>query len=261
MRKIFLTLTLILFMVSQVHAFDPLLIFSGSVVAGGETSLPCTGSNTFIGSPGNWESFEYGADDFCNSDISILDTDGIINTQDSAWAKCGSSSVSIAYTAMEADNYILVDLGVTPDTAYRVVFYFKISAEISDWTLVRFFHIGNGPASFDGANMNLELKRAGYNMRLQATPGDVQNGETLSANTVYRIEIDFVKNDTTTITIFDSVDSQVGTDITVTAGDNTGRYMTLGPIYGNNQTQTLYFDAFQYHGSGAADLGPVDCSP
>ena len=35
MRKIFLTLTLILFMVSQVHAYDPLLIFSGMPAAGG----------------------------------------------------------------------------------------------------------------------------------------------------------------------------------------------------------------------------------
>ena len=54
MRKIFLTLTLILFMVSQVHAFDPLLIFSGMPAAGGAPTYLIQEEAEGASTPSGW---------------------------------------------------------------------------------------------------------------------------------------------------------------------------------------------------------------
>lgn len=72
----------------------------------------CGGTQTFVGDPGDTESFEYQADDFCTTEFSVTDNDSIISTYDGTQVKNGSYAASIAFTGSgtENDNFIQANL-------------------------------------------------------------------------------------------------------------------------------------------------------
>ena len=236
------------------------------IVGGGVssvTALPCTGSNTFVGAPGAWESFEYGADDTCCSDLTVTDTDGKINTQDTTLAVCGTYGVSFLVSDdTNTDNYISADMGAGEDAAFRSVFYFRFSA-FPDWKCVNLFYVGGSSSGTSSSNMREQICQAGagYFIKAEGASEDTSAGGTVAANTTYRMEIDYIKNNTTTTKIYNAANSVIDTLVS-TAANNTSRYIVIGPVtYDSGYTGTIYYDTIQYHSAGSADLGPVDCTP
>jgi len=123
MKKIFLILTLILFMVSQVHAYDPLLIFSGMPAAGGAPAC------------------EYTTVDFTSPAWTEMDAESDINITSSTvtWTSMDSDTTSYVYYDYGA-GYFNTDLTVRMQLNYvrsddnALVGYYALSNMVSTGT-------------------------------------------------------------------------------------------------------------------------------
>lgn len=100
---------------------------------GDTVSITCTGD--FSGSPGHYESFEKGTDQFCDtgSRLSQVDNSGAIDTYSTGWAAggdhCGSYSASIRQDSDDGDNDAIRITLASADDAFSFRYYVK-TAEI-----------------------------------------------------------------------------------------------------------------------------------
>jgi len=109
--------------------------------------IACTGAETFIrgaGTSGDTESFEYGASDFCTTDIVISEATGV-DTYSTGWYKFGTHSLALTDGSSTTDPVLRADHGsYQTDQYYR--FYMKVP-DVANYQFVSIAGIGKYPTS------------------------------------------------------------------------------------------------------------------
>jgi len=214
----------------------------------------CGGTSTFVGNPGDTETFEYQAADFCCTEFTEVDGgDHIINTYDTAQVKNGTHALSIALTGEDQeDNYVQADLGSADDDFVTDFWYYLFDAADYNSTYINSGTLSSDPS--DGSGWAIRHDH------LQSSSADIYvattiNNDTsipLTTNAWYRLEVDYNRNGGSTLKIYNASDVLLDT-LDFTAPDGGIRYINFGCIYSNaNATNTQYYDDIRYKSSGGA---------
>ena len=209
------------------------------------------GTQTFVGDPGDTETFEYQENDFCTTEFSYADPDGILSTYDNTQVKNGTYALSIAFdgTANYHDNYFEANLGGT-DAAFTVSFWVRVYAitGVQDQNLMGAFTDPNhaGDRAFklkfsgDGAG--------GITFTIDGSADDTSIA--LVAPAWYRVEVEFQKAVEKTVEIYNSADALQ--DTLVWTGENIEpQYLHFGIVISDTEAdETTYYDDIRYKSSG-----------
>jgi len=240
--------------------FSPVVSYGWGVMmlggGGSEAYQPsnCGGTQTFVGAPGDTETFEYQADDFCCTEFSVTDPDGIISTYDSTQVKNGTYAASFAFTGSgaENDNWIKVDLGST-DSDYSNDFWFWPHKYNDSANYIMAVATSDDDSASASWGYRLKHVHSGASdWKLQGV-GDGESLDTsiaLSAEAWYRIEVDFNQGGITTIEIYNSSDVLQDT-LSFTARNIAPRYLFWGCILADGDARsTNYIDDIRFKSGG-----------
>ena len=209
------------------------------------------GTQTFVGNPGDTETFEFEADDFCTTEFSWTDIDGVIDTYNTTQVKNGSHSAQLNFSGInQNDNYISVDLGVAGDSAFTLDFWIWVS-DVNDYEGVNIFCASDSTAGACSTAVNLFWLHTGTGTWQLRIYGDATSdtSSNLSTETWYRIEFEYLQNDTTTAEIYNAAEELQDT-ITCTAFDDTPRYPWWGHAASDADATVFYIDDVRYKSSG-----------
>jgi hypothetical protein len=170
------------------------------------TDPPCTGTNTFVrggNSSGDVESFEFGTDDLCTSDLTISSTTGF-DTYSTTQYKIGTHSLKLIDTTSITSGFIRGDHGsVQTGQYYRLWVY---SSGIPSGTSFSFFGIGKYSTSESSA---ISIQDSSGQERFRVGSGTEYIN--ISAEQWYRVEIYAYDSDgsgatvgTLTVKVYDS---------------------------------------------------------
>jgi len=211
---------------------------------------PTCGSLTFVGNPGDTETFEYQEGDFCTTEFSETDpATSIISTYDNTQVKNGSYACSFAHDGTGNDgHFIQVDLGAgDSDFSYDFWFWPHDYDDYAGYT----FHCPS--ASADMSNKGFVLYHYHFGdgqCKFEAVGGSSDTSSAYSSEAWYRFEVDFNQNDTCTIEIYNAADEYQET-LTFTSWDNQPRYINWGQTVNDSDAQgTNYFDDPRYKSGG-----------
>ena len=209
------------------------------------------GTQTFVGNPGDTETFEFEADDFCTTEFSWTDIDGVIDTYNTTQVKNGSHSAQLNFSGInQNDNYISVDLGVAGDTDFTIDFWVWVS-DVDDYQGVNMFYLSDTSAGSCTTCTNLYWLHNAAGEWLLRIYGD-GNSDTSTALVTeawHRIEVDFNGGTDTTVKIYNAADVLQDT-ITATGHGGTVRYPWWGHADSDADATVFYIDDVRYKSSG-----------
>jgi len=223
-----------------------------AVIAGkNAAAVGCGGTQTFVGDPGDTETFEFEAADFCCTEFSEVDIDTIINTYDNTQVKNGSYALSIALTgANQDDNYVQADFG-SGDADFTVDFWYYLY-DAADYNSV-YIHTATtttNPAGGDGWNIRHDHFSTGKAHIYTVSAINNDTSIDITTNQWIRLEVDYNKNGASTVKIYDATNTLKDT-LNFTAENNDLRYLSFGCIYSNaDATNTHYYDDVRYKSGG-----------
>jgi len=249
MKKIFITLLLFCFYVNQAWGA---MIIQQFTPAGG-AGPTCTGSSTFAG--GAIEEFEYGSGDFCNTDVTESDSDGILDTYDSSanLGDSGSYGMSATLSGTEYNSYIRFDLGAA-DSDFSVGFYHTLpSGDLPASNYLYFATLTDGTTPLSGVKVQVRLGyySSVYKYRLYGSGSSTETTVT-PKSTTYWITVDFNAGATSTLKVYELGNATPVGTMTDTANSGGARYIFLGVLdaSGASPTFTQYFDRVIYDSDG-----------
>lgn len=142
--KILIQIVLVLILSSTVSANCALLgeIGLDAPSAGGVT---CTGSGSF--DAGATEYFEQSEGDFCTTEFSETDTEGVISTYSTDQAFCGTHSLHITEHTSTLGT---INAQISDDTAFTLRFYVYVeSGVMADYADTQFFGLLDSTTSYE----------------------------------------------------------------------------------------------------------------
>lgn len=253
MKKILLLGTLLVISTICFASQQQLLSYLARENAAG--GISCSGDF----SDGDPEDFEHGSGDgnFCTTDWTVSDTDGVVDTANASNSKCNSNSCAITYDSDSGStNYIQANLGSVDNDCY--IRFFCTIPDVPDWANTRPFSCGQDatPESNRVVGLKLQDKNTGgttARLYLWGT-SDSANYYDLTEGSLYRIEIHIVKNSTCTIRVYDSGGSAVnhdgaGAETTVTGFNLDVQYFHWHDDSDNSTACTGYIDCVEYDAS------------
>ena len=214
----------------------------------------CDGTQTFVGDPGDTETFEFEEADFCTTEFSEVDPDTIISTYSTTQFKNGSHSAFLGFTgtADQNDNYISINTGGT-DGDFTYSFWIWVEDK-DDFNTGYIGAVNDGSASCStpGFYMTNEHYETGL-WRLHGIgvldPLSSDGSSSLPTETWLRIEIDYNQNATTTIEIYNTSEELQDT-LSFTANDVAIQYFFFGECVSSETTFSYYIDDVRYKSSG-----------
>lgn len=168
------------------------------------------------------------------------DTASLLDDVDSGQAHSGTNSMVVLGNAT-TEAHQIYDTGETrTDISISVWIYAPDSSGGDDSPrLVQF-----GASSTGTYGMWAGFRKAsGAYYFIARGAGDIVAGTTsITANAWYRLEIDYTKNDTSTVKVYNTAGSLLDT-VSITATNNASRYLFLGKIANSTTTWgSFYFD-------------------
>lgn len=244
MKKLLISILITLCLAINGSAMSPAFL---SMIGGGTAG--CAGILNFV--TGDTETFEYQLTDFCTTQFTETDPDGIISTYDTAKAKNGTHSCSIALTGInQDDNFIQADLGAA-DGDFTVDFWYFLFDE-TGYDGVEISTISAGADPDDGVRVRISHKHyaAGWARIYVASAVDNDTSGSIATGQWIRIEVDFNKNGASTVEVYDAADSLKDT-LNYTAENTSLRYVNFGCISSDaDATNTSYYDDVRYKAAG-----------
>ena len=248
MKRLILSILFILCLSFQASAWNIMVVGSGK---GTTPPAGCGGTLTFVGNPGDTETFEFEAGDFCCTEFSETDPDTIISTYNQTQVKNGSYAAQLNFSGVnQNDNYISVDLGVAGDTDFTIDFWVWVS-DVDDNEGVNIFYLSDTTAGSCTTCVSLYWLHAGtgvWQLRIYGD-ADSETSSNLTTEAWYRIEIDFNLSAATTAEIYNSSDVLQGT-ITATGYGGTVRYPWWGHAASDADATVFYIDDVRYKSGG-----------
>lgn len=224
----------------------------------GRKSAPATAGVTCSGSvaAGDTERFESGTGAFCLTGWTETDSASKLDSFNDVHFVTGTRSMRV-----DLDNAANALIHAnTADDDFSVRFYLRatnVMSAIGAGNTVEIFRT-DSESSFAGAPfIGLDLRVAGgpaLTIRIRSATTDV-TGPTLSENTWYRIELDAVRNATSTLRVYAIGGSQVGSDATVTATDAAFTYMMLGKQSASTGAASIWIENFKFDAGGTSPIG------
>ena len=220
------------------------------MVGFGQEVTPATcGTFSFVGAPGEMETFENTEGDFCTIEFTEADASGYITTYSATAYHGGAHSAQFANTeAGTRSHYISVDLGAT-DTGFTLTFWWKTPNNGTVYSNAAFFALSNSATSTNmGAhNGTILWDGQGTNGKVawntESDTGQVLSTNTLSYNTWYKFVIAFTDGASSTLSIYNAADSLVET-LTKTMKTQAPQYMYWFDSTGVGEN--TYLDDVQY---------------
>ena len=247
MKKLILSILFILCLSFQASAWVPTVVVSGS---GAEVDSGCGGIQTFVGDPGDTETFEFEAADFCTTEFTETDPETIISTYDNTTVKNGTYALSIALDGVNReDNYVQADLGAA-DGDFTIDFWYYLYDD-AGYNAV---YVWSGSTTTDYAEGKLQIRhdRNATGKAMIFVESTVNNDQSIDITTGQwiRIEVDFNQNAASTVKIYDTTDTLKDT-LNFTASNEAMRYFSWGCLYSNAYaTHTYYYDDVRFKSSG-----------
>lgn len=248
MKKLLLILILSFFLVPfTTWAINP--AFLGMIGSG---STGCGGTQTFVGNPGDTETFEYQADDFCCTEFSVTDPDGIISTHENAQVKNGSYAASFAFDGNDTrnDNWIKVNLGAG-DGDFTNDFWFwpHDYNDAKEYYIFTATEVDNSASSSRGYRLKHKHNYTGsWELKVIGGTNDISIG--LTSASWHRIEVDYNQNAASTIKIYNASDVLQDT-LNFTASNYAPQYLFWGCIFGDVDARaTNYLDDIRFKSGG-----------
>jgi len=162
-------------------------------------------------SDGDNESFEKGAGEFCTTDWTEVDVDGVVDTYDTTYANTGTHSMSVICdddSPNANSNRAYVDTG-TLDNDVRIRFYIWLPA-LPSGAYTRVFKVNRLNSSSYVVFLQWYNSYGTYKYNIRGTGNDPEYFN-LSVDTKYRVELHVVKGATSTLKIFDASGDPVAT--------------------------------------------------
>ena len=207
----------------------------------------CGGTQTFVGDPGDTESFEFEAADFCTTEFTETDPETIINTYDATQVKNGSHALSIAVSGEnQEDNYVQANLG-TADADFTMDFWYYLYNR-GDWVGHYIASLTTTAPVADAIGVALRHVGADTVDTIVADGVVDDTSINLTSPAWYRIEIDYYKNNDTaqsTVKIYNTSDALIDT-LNFTASNAEVQYFNFGCIFSTANTGTFYYDDVRY---------------
>lgn len=179
------------------------------------------------------------------------DVEGKINIYSTAQAAHGTHSFVVTPSGTVTKAYQTYDAGANRTAASYCFWFYSSTSSTGDDSL-EIFNIGTSTGGSSNLRVYWSKASGSYYFRLRGT--SFPSGVTaITTGAWYRLEVQYVKNSTSTLKIFDAAGTQQGSDITVTASNNaTDRYVNFG-LVGNSATtgwSDLYWDSVGMAWSG-----------
>lgn len=213
------------------------------------------------------ESFESGDGSFDETGWTEDDTAAVIDTSDSGFSECGSSSMAITYDSdTSSTSRAYYDLGAS-DTD----FYFQVSLQtpnITDWDTIQYYINISNITTASSLRFNIRLTRGGYQPRLQVWSGSGWESEyfQLATSTEYSIGVHVAQNAASGIKVWDSAGSPIETsngggdyELNLTAPDYAFRYIHFEDTYTDATATIGYIDAVEVDLDATDYLGATSC--
>ena len=221
------------------------------MVGFGQEVTPATcGTFSFVGAPGEMETFENTEGDFCTTEFTKTDASGYITTYSATAYHGGAHSVEFTNTATSATftHYVRADLGA-PDTGFTLTFWWKTPNNGTVYSNARFFALSNSATSTNTFAHNGAVKWDGNGTNgkiawnAEGDMGEVLSTNTFSYNTWYKFVISFTDGASSTLSIYNASDTLVET-LTKTMDTQAPQYMYWYDSDGVGEN--TYLDDVQY---------------
>lgn len=248
MKKL-ITLCLTLLIVGSVDA--QVLLF-GRKSTPTPAGVTCSGSAT----AGDTERFESGSGAFCLTGWTEVDTAAKLESYHSGTFVTGSRSMRV-----DLDNTADAFIHANPaDDSFTVRFYLYVTNWVGGMgagEVVDIFQIDNETGFLGTPLVGVNLRRSGtpacvIRLRTGATDTD---GPTLTENTWYRVEVQCVRNATSTLRVYSLGGTQLGSDASATAVDAAFTYMCFGRQSADAGSAAIHIDNIKYDAAGTWPIG------
>lgn len=215
--------------------------------AGKRAAAPegCGGILTFVGTPGDTETFEYQEGDFCTTEFSETDPDGVISTYDTTRYHGDAHAVRFNYAgAGQNDNFIQVDIG-SGEADFTLTWWVWLP-DIRGWA--NFPSFSFTPATSISANMGCYISLLDSNndangkIQIYGTSADAS--VAVPDEAWYKLILNYTQNGTTTLEIYNTSNTLLDT-LSVTATDQAVRYLNFGCILDDAQAEDYSIDDIQ----------------
>lgn len=239
MKRILVIATLLIGLILTAEASRRRLLTATS--SGGGGGVTCSGSVT----AGDTERFESGSGAFCLTGWTETDTSSKLDTYNGVQYVTGSKSMRV-----DLDNAAQSVIYANPaDDAVSLRFYLRLTntVAIGAGNFITILQFDN-EATFAGESIvGLDFRINGDNttsLRLRNLAGSITYGPALAMNTWYRVELDAVRNATSTLRVFSIGGAQFGSDATITAGDAAMTYLAIGKVTAVTGAASMWIENF-----------------
>lgn len=207
-------------------------------------AAPACGSLTFPGAPGDTETFENSAGNFCTQSFTEVDPDGLVNTYSSDYYYGGAHSVFFDISASPTGkDYIRADLG-SSRSAFSISFWIRMPATPGGFmTVATLTNNTTNPTNFGDNSFNIIWQASNKIATYDYKGGSYTGGSTaLTSGAWYRFDMSFTKNTASNLKIYNSSLTLVDT-INVTPPNIDIRYFAIGGIdnYGTPANTRLFY--------------------
>lgn len=188
------------------------------------------GTFSFVGAPGEVETFENTEGDFCTIEFTETDASGYITTYSTAASHGGTHSAEFANTTTTGafTHYIRSDIGATDD-GYTLTWWFKTPNNVTVYSNLVIFSASTSTDATDVSSRNLIIAWDGNgpNGLLRFCIESISAGDTsatpLSYNAWYKFVLRFTNNGMSYLDVYNASNTLVET-LEVTAKDKPVRY-------------------------------------
>ena len=228
-------------------------VTNGSTQTGG---VACTGDF----SSGANESFEKAEDQFCTTDLTVLDTSGVISTYDSSFYKTGTHGASIICDSdTEANNNrIYINLGAAQNDSY-LRYYVKFDGNLPNNTAAGYLAFGDDNNEIGGLFYQTISNLSGvYYTTIRLSSSNTTEKFVVTPGNVYRVEIHVVKGGTSVLRLYDSggtavISTNGGEDSEIelsTVSATNMQYIVFRDESGTSTATTIKFDDVKFSTTG-----------
>lgn len=263
MKRIPIALLLLL-LASPAWARMGVMMMGGGVVSSGVT---CSGD----ASSGDNESFEKGAGEFCTTDWTEADTDGVVDTYSSAEKHCGTTSLEITTDLETAsnNNRAYIDLGAS-DQDFYVRFYVKIPSSLTNYQTDTALTVSGDGTSTTQIHVYITVSRTDsvYYLKIRTPGTNPTEYVPVTAGNWYRVDAHIVKSGDSTIRVYDVSDNPIltsngGSDyeqaVTYASGDDYQRYIVFSDKSTDSVAHKIYIDDVAVEIDGTGYIGAQSC--
>lgn len=239
------------------------------MMGGGMASIGATCSGD--ASVGDNESFEKGEGEFCTTDWTEADTDGVVDTYSSAEKHCGATSLEITTDLETAgnNNRAYIDLGAS-DQDFYVRFYVKIPSSLSNYKADTALTVSGNGTSTTQTHVYIIIGRmdSTYYIKIRQLGENPTEYVPVTAGNWYRVDAHIVKSGDSTIRVYDVSDNPIltsngGSDyeqaVTFASGDNYQRYIVFSDKSTDSVAHNFYIDDVAVEIDGTGYIGAQSC--